>query len=99
MNEWLKKNFNLEENPGLGEQGLYYYYHLMAKALAAYGDEILVTKSKKRVNWRKELIGKMLSLQEGDGRWVNKNGRWWESDPVLVTAFAILTLETAAGGR
>jgi squalene-hopene/tetraprenyl-beta-curcumene cyclase len=93
---WLKNNFSLKENPGLDQQGLYYYYHLMAKALSAYGDEIFITKSNKRVNWRKELIKKMLELQKGDGSWVNKNGRWWESDPVLVTAYAILTLEISA---
>lgn len=35
--EWLQNNFTLDENPGMKDAGLYYYYHSMAKALAAYG--------------------------------------------------------------
>ena len=29
--KWLRANYSLDENPGLGQAGLYYYYHLMAK--------------------------------------------------------------------
>ncbi|MDP6380591.1 MAG: terpene cyclase/mutase family protein, partial [Phycisphaerae bacterium] len=36
--DWIKKNWTVEENPGVGKQGLYYYYHTMAKALAAWGE-------------------------------------------------------------
>jgi len=32
--DWLLKNFTLDENPGMGAQGLYYSYHTMAKLLA-----------------------------------------------------------------
>ena len=39
--EWLGNNYTLEENPGLGAQGLYYYFHAMTKALAAAGIEKL----------------------------------------------------------
>ncbi len=43
--EWLQKNFTLEENPGMGAQGLYYYFHTIAKALAAYGVDDLPTST------------------------------------------------------
>ena len=31
--------------------------------------------------------------QNPKGYWLNENGRWWERDPILVTSYAILTLE------
>jgi squalene-hopene/tetraprenyl-beta-curcumene cyclase len=91
--DWLRRNYTLEENPGMGPQGLYYYYHTMAKALAAYGVNTLIMEGGKAVNWRKDLALRLLDLQKGDGFWVNENGRWWEKDPVLVTSYAVITLE------
>jgi len=44
-------------------------------------------------HWRTDLIEKLLSLQKDDGSWTNTNDRWWERNPDLVTAYAILTLE------
>ena len=34
-----------------------------------------------------------LNLQRADGSWANDNGRWWERDPNLVTAYAVIALE------
>ncbi|MGA1840579.1 MAG: prenyltransferase/squalene oxidase repeat-containing protein [bacterium] len=97
--EWIKKHYTLEENPGLGMQGLYYNYHTMAKALAVYGEEKIPVKGRiDSVEWRKELLSKLIELQKGDGNWVNENGRWWESDPVLVTAYSVLAMEIALSG-
>src|SRR5262249_52446897 len=50
--DWLKGNFTLDENPGLGQQGLFYYYHTMAKALNLYGDDLLSTSDGRNVKWR-----------------------------------------------
>uniref|UniRef100_A0A832EIF2 Cycloartenol synthase n=1 Tax=Desulfacinum infernum TaxID=35837 RepID=A0A832EIF2_9BACT len=91
--EWLEKNYTLEENPGMGTQGLYYYYHTMAKALTAAGVDRIALADGTRVDWRRELALRVLNLQREDGSWVNDNGRWWERDPVLVTAYAVITLE------
>ena len=41
----------------------------------------------------KELSAKIVSLQRADGSWANENNRFWESDPVLCTSFALLALE------
>ncbi|MCP5535947.1 MAG: terpene cyclase/mutase family protein [Akkermansiaceae bacterium] len=101
VKKWLSENFTVKENPGLatkedpslGQQGLFYYYHTMAKGLAAANVDKLTTKDGKEIDWRNELSNALLSTQAPDGSWVNKNSRWWESDPVLVTAYAVLTLE------
>ena len=94
--EWLCRNYTLDENPGMGKQGLYYYYHTMAKALTAYGNDILVTDENKAINWRKELTIKLVELQQGDGSWVNESGRWWENDPILVTSYALIAMNMVA---
>ncbi len=91
--EWLSENYTVEENPGQGAEGLYYYYHTMAKALATADIKTLKTKSG-NADWTKDLSNKLLSLQGENGSWVNSaSGRWMESDPVLVTAYTVLALE------
>jgi squalene-hopene/tetraprenyl-beta-curcumene cyclase len=96
--DWLKKNYTLDENPGMGKQGLYFYYQLMAKALNQYGINEINMENGNKVNWRKDLALKLVSLQKEDGSWVNENGRWWETDPVLVTAYSLITLEIVYEG-
>jgi len=91
---WLSHNYTLEENPGMGADGLYYYYQMMSKALSAHGTENLVMADGKQVAWASELALKLINLQQTDGSWVNSSGRWWEKDPTLVTSYAVRTLET-----
>ena len=91
--EWIQKHYTLDENPQMGQQGLFYYYHTMAKALSAYGDDVLVDAKGVKHEWRKDMIDKLLSLQQPDGSWVNAKDRWWENRPVLVTSYVVLTLE------
>jgi squalene-hopene/tetraprenyl-beta-curcumene cyclase len=91
--DWLGANYTLEENPGMGQQGYYYYLHLMAKALATLGEDRLELKDGGRVDWRREVAMRLINLQKSDGSWVNGTGRWWENDPALVTAYAVMTLE------
>jgi squalene-hopene/tetraprenyl-beta-curcumene cyclase len=90
--EWLEKHFTLEENPGLGKQGLFYYYHLMARALATTGVDTLATDGKTR-HWARELGIELINKQASSGFWVNDTGRWMEKNEVLVTSYALLTLE------
>lgn len=86
--EYMTKNWSVDENPGMGNQGLYYFYDIMARALAAAGVDQVGGH-----DWKKELSAKLISLQKPDGSWFNDNNRFWEADPVLCTAFAMLTLE------
>jgi len=91
--DWLNNHFTVKENPGLGQQGLYYYFHVMSKALTAANVDTLTTKDGRKIDWRKELAQTVLSGQREDGSWVNDNARWWENQPELVTSYAVLTLE------
>jgi len=91
--DWLKAHYTIEENPGMGQQGLYYYYHTMSKALTLSGIREIKDASGKKRDWRKELALELLDQQDPKGFWLNENGRWWERDPILVTSYALLTLE------
>ena len=93
VREWLAKNYQIAENPGMGQQGLFYYYHTMSKALSLAGVEQIKDSSGKSRDWRKELTLALLDTQSNDGYWVNESGRWWEKDPVLVSCYAMLALE------
>ncbi len=93
VQEWLAKNFSLEENPGMGEQGYFYYLYLMTKALTICGVDKVELADGKKLDWRREVAMKFINLQKNDGSWANQNGRWWEKDPALVTAYATISLE------
>lgn len=93
VKEWLGKNYTVEENPGMGAEGLYYYFQGMAKALTAAKVDKLRLADGKEIDWRAELGRKLLANQKPDGSWVNANGRWMESNPVLVTSYCVLALE------
>ena len=91
--DWLRSHWTFEENPGLGAQGLYYYYHTLARALYVAGqDEITDDKGVKH-NWREELIDAIVERQTADGSWTNEADRWMEGDPALVTAYCVLALQ------
>ena len=89
---WLKKNYDLDSNPGMGTSGLYYYYHTFAKALSALGQDKFVDEKGVEHDWRKELIDELASRQRDDGSWLNEDPRWLEGDASLVTGYALLAL-------
>ena len=91
--DWLKNHYSVDENPGMGIDGLFYYYQVMAKALSTYGAGELSLADGRKVNWPRELALKLIDLQQQDGSWANESGRWMEKDPVLATAYSVLTLE------
>ena len=94
---WVKKNYTVDKNPQMGEQGLFYYYHTMAKALEVSDVEVITDDAGIEHNWRKDIIEKLLTIQNGEGYWVNMNNRWWENNKELVTAYSLLTLTYALG--
>ncbi|MGE9270420.1 MAG: prenyltransferase/squalene oxidase repeat-containing protein, partial [Verrucomicrobiales bacterium] len=93
VKEWLGKNYTMTENPGMGAEGLFYYYQAMSKALAAAGIDKLALENGSSADWRMDLASTLLSKQRGDGSWINDNGRWMESDAVLVTSYTLMALE------
>ena len=92
---FIRKNYSVDENPGMGQQGLYYYYHTFAKALSLLKVDT-ITDAKGNVHeWRSELIAALASRQKSDGSWTNPADRFLEGDPNLVTAYALLALSHA----
>ncbi len=94
---WIRRYWRLDSNPNMplkqSQEGLYYYYHVFAKALRAYGEaEITDTKGQKH-NWRHELIDALGERVAQDGSWVNDADRWQEGSKVLVTCYAVLALQ------
>lgn len=92
---WIAKNYDLKSNPGMGQSGLYYYYHTFAKTLATVGDDELVDDAGNKHDWRADLIAELASRQKENGSWVNDANRWMEGDANLVTGYALLALSYA----
>lgn len=90
--DWIRRNYELDKNPGMGQQGLYYYYHTFAKALDVMKVDELKDADGKTHDWRKDLTARLAELQRKNGSWVNKAPRWYEGDPNLATAYALLAL-------
>ena len=112
----LRSYYTVDHNPDLtkrygqdgflpGTQGLYYYYLVVARALSTQGHAVIETADGARHEWAREIALRLVQLQDADGSWVNRDPRWWEHEPVLVTSYALLTLArcratiAAAAGR
>ena len=90
---FIRENYSLQTNPGMGDAGLFYYYHTFAKALAVADIDILDDAEGTPHVWRDELVETLASAQMSDGSWVNtKNERWMEGNRNLVTAYSLLAL-------
>ncbi|MCA9288729.1 MAG: hypothetical protein KDA05_09110 [Phycisphaerales bacterium] len=101
---WIERNYTLDENPGIGTEGQYYYYLMFARALEAAGFETIeaepsVTESGATTthDWANDLIDALADLQNPDGSFRSVDQRWLENNPVLITAYATIALEHAAG--
>ncbi len=94
--DWIRKNYDVSTNPGMGDAGLYYYYHTFAKSLDALGIDQLEDAAGVKHDWRRELTAELARRQQQDGSWANENIRWMEGDPNLATAFALLALSYCA---
>ena len=89
---WITKHYSLRDNPGMGKQGLYYYYHTFAKTLSVLGLDELKDADGKSHDWRAELVATLAKQQKANGSWINEADRWYEGDPNLVTAYGLLAL-------
>lgn len=93
VTKWLGENYTLKENPGMGQQGLYYYFQLITKAMTAAKMDRLPGAKGQLIDWRNDMTLRILNLQKSNGSWANENNRWWETDPVLVTSYCLIALE------
>lgn len=90
--DWLRGHYSVSENPGLGQMGLYYYYHTMAKTLDVYGQKMVKDTTGKSHDWASDLATQIVKAQRANGSWFNETARWWEDQPALVTSYSLITL-------
>ena len=83
----------------MGMEGYYFFFNVLSRSLSAYGADLVPVAGRQTVNWRKEIAIHLLNAQKidpatGHGYWLNDAGRYWESDPILVTGYSLLALQT-----
>jgi len=93
--KWVRDNYTVDENPGMGQKTVYYYYLVFAKALQAVGTPTIVDAKGRSHNWREDLAKKLISLQHPEGFWVNTDKAELQDNKVLVTAFTLQAIEAA----
>jgi len=96
--QWVRKYYDVKSNPGMGDAGLYYYYHTFAKALDVLGMDVIEDADGVKHDWRRDLTAELARRQQPDGSWVNAVTRWQEGDSGLATAFALLSLSYCRPG-
>jgi len=89
---YIRNHYTLDENPGLGQVGLYYYYHTFAKAMSLLGEPRFTDAQGVEHDWKAELNAALGRRQNPDGSWVNPADRFMEGDPNLVTSYGLLAL-------
>ena len=94
--DWAAENYTVDENPGMGGQGYFYYLQTLGKTLNTLGGDTLTDASGEDRPWRADVSAKLVELQRSNGSWTNPADRWYEGDPTLVTSYALLALSDAA---
>ena len=92
---WAARHWTVEENPGFGRRGLFYYYTILSKSLALFTrGAAFAGADGTPVDWRGDLVRKLAATQAADGSWSNDDNTFWENDTALVTAYSLLSLES-----
>ena len=92
---WAARHWTVEENPGFGQRGLFYYYTILSKSLGLFTKGAsFIGADGKPVDWRGDLVRKLAASQADDGSWSNEDNTFWENDAALVTAYSLLSLES-----
>lgn len=106
--DWIRRNYTVEENPGLKFNGLYYYLLTFSKAMDAAGsrsegqpriDTFKIIKADggtEERDWANDLVDRLVGLQNEDGSFKSVDKRWMENNPVLISAYSVIALEHAA---
>ncbi|MBP6848931.1 MAG: terpene cyclase/mutase family protein [Kofleriaceae bacterium] len=89
---YIRANYSVDENPGLGLKGLYYHHHMMARALSLAGARQITDSDGAVHDWPTELADRLRAAQKPDGSWANTDATYWENNPPLATARAVLAL-------
>jgi squalene-hopene/tetraprenyl-beta-curcumene cyclase len=99
--DWVRKNWSLDIHPGFAYEevkrnhlrGIYYYYLLMARGLDVYGENPIETFDGKKHDWPKELAEQFVKVVRDSKMWQNDNPAWYENDPVITTAYVLMTCD------
>lgn len=98
--DWIRRNYSVDENPGIGTNGVYYYYVLFARALSSWGEPVVKTLDENNTptgaerRWGDDLVDRLVSLQNEDGSFKSLDKRWMEDNAELITAYALVALRT-----
>jgi squalene-hopene/tetraprenyl-beta-curcumene cyclase len=102
---WIKKNYTLAENPGIGKNGMYYYLLTFGRAMKAVdgmgsgsAHHLMIpdaSGTEVARDWANDLIDRLAELQNPDGSFTSVDKRWMENNPVLITAYALLAVQQA----
>lgn len=97
---WVKANYQFDRNPGIvkkdGQEGLFYYYRLLAKTYGLLEVSTLQLADGTTVDWRSDLLTALNKRARIDGdkaSWTNPADRWAEDSPVLVTGYVLKALK------
>jgi squalene-hopene/tetraprenyl-beta-curcumene cyclase len=103
---WAQRNYTVQENPGMKNEGLYYYLVSMSRALNAWADGAAPTiatikedGSTATRNWADDVIDRLAGLQSEDGSFQAVDKRWMEDNAVLITAYAVIALGEAVEAK
>lgn len=97
--KWIQNHYTVDDNPGKGQAGVYYYYHTFSAALEAAGNGQVTDLKGNSHDWRIDLVTSLAKRQSADGSWSNENRRWFEDDKNLATSFALLSLANCRSPR
>ncbi len=92
---YIRKHYTVDENPGQGQRGLYYYYQTFAKAMALLGEPKFVDAGGKAHDWRADLVAALAKRQAENGHWSNASDSFMEGDPNIVTSYCLMALAAA----
>lgn len=97
---WIRSNYTLEENPGVGTDGYYYYLISFSRALDAWGGSTIAPLNPDGSvaparDWQNDLVDHLAKHQNADGSFKSIDDRWMENNPVLITAYSLIALQNA----
>ncbi|MCR4315379.1 MAG: terpene cyclase/mutase family protein [Planctomycetes bacterium] len=103
--DWVRANYTLEKHAGfqgspeVEQSGVFYYYLMMSKTLYLLGERRFKDSAGIEHDWPREMIDKILSLQNPDGSVVNTvSEEWQENYPTVTTPYCIMALSYAVRG-
>ncbi|MCB9524396.1 MAG: terpene cyclase/mutase family protein [Myxococcales bacterium] len=90
--QWISKNYDFSQHPGMGTTSYFYYLQTAAGALEAFGEPTVPDEKGRKRAWAADLANRLMSLQKADGSWTNENPKYWENNPLLATTRAVISL-------